>query len=376
MNALQHLRFSIADSRGRRYPEPKHPYRNDYQRDRDRIIHSRAFRRLENKTQVFTSPASDHFRNRLTHTIEVAQIARTAAATLGLNEDLVEALALAHDVGHPPFGHSGEQVLDEEMRRFGDRFAHNLHALRIVESFEQRYTAFPGLNLTFEVREGIIKHSRDYGPAEFPELADYWLDRRPPLEAQLIDPADEIAYNCADLDDAVDAGLVDPATVREQVPLFARLWEQAERECPGATERQKFNQALRQMLDAMVSGLIEGTRTAATGARLSSAEEVLLFPRRLAVPAEETQLTSRSLKSFLYESVYTAPPLKEEKERCGRKLAELFQFYLGCSEKLPPAYLARAAREPLHRVVCDYIAGMTDNYLLRLHSLEIERSRN
>ena len=171
MPSLEHLRFPAEQTRGRRYPEAPHPYRNDYQRDRDRVIHARAFRRLENKTQVFTDPVSDHFRNRLTHTLEVSQIARTVAAALGLNEDLVEALALAHDIGHPPFGHSGEARLHVEMQRFGDRFDHNLHALHIVEIFENRYAAFPGLNLTFEVREGIVKHSRDYDVSAFPELA-------------------------------------------------------------------------------------------------------------------------------------------------------------------------------------------------------------
>src|SRR5436305_8902105 len=177
----------VENSRGRRYPEPTHPYRNDFERDRDRVVHARAFRRLKDKTQVFTRRYSDHFRNRLTHTIEVSQIARTIAAQLGLNVDLVEALALAHDVGHPPFGHAGEKTLDGVMRQHGLFFDHNLHALRIVEDFELRYAAFRGLNLTFEVREGIIKHSRDYDPAQFPELSEYWLDKRPALEAQLLD---------------------------------------------------------------------------------------------------------------------------------------------------------------------------------------------
>src|SRR5216117_2325280 len=200
--------YAVSNSRGRRHPEPPHPYRNDFQRDRDRVIHSRAFRRLENKTQVFTRRYSDHFRNRLTHTLEVAQIARTIAAQLNLNVDLVEALALVHDVGHPPFGHAGEKALDAAMREHGLFFDHNLHALRIVEDFEQRYAAFRGLNLTFEVREGIIKHSRSYDAAEFPELAEYMLEQRPPLEAQLIDLADEIAYNTADLDDGYEAHLL------------------------------------------------------------------------------------------------------------------------------------------------------------------------
>src|SRR5574337_1843671 len=169
----------VEESQGRRYPEPAHPYRNDYERDRDRIIHSRAFRRLENKTQVFTRGYSDHFRNRLTHTLEVSQISRTIAGQLGLNVDLVEALALVHDIGHPPFGHAGEKALDAAMRAHGDFFDHNLHALRIVEDFEMRYAAFRGLNLTFEVREGIIKHSRDYPPDKYPQLSEYLLDKRP-----------------------------------------------------------------------------------------------------------------------------------------------------------------------------------------------------
>src|SRR6201986_115481 len=188
----------VEESRGRRFPEPQHPYRNDFQRDPDRITHPRAFRRLEAKTQVFTRRYSDHFRNRLTHTIEVAQITRTVAGALALNVDLAEALALVHDLGHPPFGHAGEKALDTAMREHGLFFDHNLHALRIVEDFELRYAAFGGLNLTFEVREGIIKHSRDYNGREHPELADYLLDQRPPLEAQLIDLTDEIAYKTAD----------------------------------------------------------------------------------------------------------------------------------------------------------------------------------
>src|SRR5690242_12825653 len=207
--------YAVEHSRGRRYPEPQHSYRNDFQRDRDRVIHSRAFRRLEAKTQVFTRRYSDHFRNRLTHTIEVAQIARTVAAQLGLNVDLVEALALVHDVGHPPFGHSGEKALDAAMRKHGFSFDHNLHALRIVEDFELRYVAFRGLNLTFEVREGIIKHSHDYKEKDHPELKEYLLDKRPPIEAQLIDVADEIAYTTADLDDGYEAHLLRLEDIRQ-----------------------------------------------------------------------------------------------------------------------------------------------------------------
>src|SRR5713226_2444581 len=231
----------VENSRGRRHPEPQHPYRNDFQRDRDRVIHSRAFRRLEAKTQVFTTRYSDHFRNRLTHTLEVAQIARTVASALGLNTDLVEALALVHDIGHPPFGHAGERKLDELMRAHGSRFNHNLHALRIVEQFEHRYIGFQGLNLTFEVREGIIKHSRDYSAAEFPELAEYLLDLRPPLEAQLIDWVDEIAYNTADLDDALEANLLDVTALCREAPFFGEFYARIDAQYPDARQKLKFN---------------------------------------------------------------------------------------------------------------------------------------
>src|ERR1700728_4371183 len=219
-------------SRGRRYSEPQHPYRGDYARDRDRVIHSRAFRRLEAKTQVFTTRYSDHFRNRLTHTIEVAQVARTVFGALGLNTDLAEALALVHDIGHPPFGHAGEKQLDLRMREHGDHFDHNLHALRIVEQFEQRYMDFPGLNLTFEVREGIVKHSRSYSAGEFPSLAEYRLDERPTLEAQLIDLVDEIAYNTADLDDAFEARVIDFDQLRADARVFAVAYDQVEHRHP------------------------------------------------------------------------------------------------------------------------------------------------
>src|SRR5579864_9060255 len=250
--ALASYAMDAAKSRGRRYPEPPHPYRNDYARDRDRVIHSRAFRRLEAKTQVFTTRYSDHFRNRLTHTLEVAQIARTVAGALALNADLAEALALVHDIGHPPFGHAGERKLDELLRPHGDSFDHNLQALRIVEQFEQRYLDFPGLNLMFEVREGIVKHSRDYDAKDFPELAEYLLEQRPPLEAQLIDFTDEIAYSTADLDDGVEAKILTREQVRGSVPLFARLHAEVEQRYPATAEKLLFNETLKRVLDRLV----------------------------------------------------------------------------------------------------------------------------
>src|ERR1700693_5161356 len=272
----------VEQSRGRRYPEPAHPYRDDFQRDRDRVIHSRAFRRLEAKTQVFTRRYSDHFRNRLTHTIEVAQIARTIAAQLGLNVDLVEALALVHDVGHPPFGHAGEKVLDAVMREHGLFFDHNLRALRIVEDFELRYAAFRGLNLTFEVREGIIKHSHDYSVKDHPELAEYLLDQRPPLEAQLIDLTDEIAYDTADLDDGYEARLLTLPQIRDGVPVFDRFYRKAEQRYPDAIEKLKFNEALKRVLDRMVGDLIRNLQAQIKKEGIRSLEDVRACPRRLA----------------------------------------------------------------------------------------------
>ena len=354
-------------SRGRVYPEPEHPYRNAFQRDRDRVVHSRAFRRLEAKTQVFAPGLSDHFRNRLTHTIEVAQIARTAANVLQLDEDLTEALALAHDIGHPPFAHAGEEELDRQMKRFGDRFDHNLHALRIVESFEQRYARFPGLNLTFEVREGIVKHSHDFGPGERPELDGYLPGLRPPLEAQLIDLADEIAYNTADLDDAFSAGMLTAEDAADSVPQYRSIYEAAETQFPGASGRERFYESLRQLIDALVSGLIEGTVAAARGAGVVDAEEVRRCERRLAAMTPETAETSRALKRFLHERVYDSPTLGDDRQRSMAMIGELFRFFLAHPDRLPEPYREQEAAGPAHRVVCDYIAGMTDAFFRRTY---------
>ncbi len=357
----------VADSRGRRYPEPRHPYRNDFQRDRDRIIHSRAFRRLENKTQVFTSRYSDHFRNRLTHTIEVAQISRTIAARLGLNVDLVEALALAHDIGHAPFGHSGEKALDAAMHAYGESFDHNLHALRIVEEFELRYAGFRGLNLTFEVREGIIKHSRDYDPARCPQLAEYSLDRRPPLEAQLIDSTDEIAYNTADLDDGFEARILELEQIRRGVPIFERYYREVEHQYASAPEKLKFNEALKRMLDRLVTDLIDNTAARVQQAGLSSTDEVRGFPERLAGFSAEVDAERQQAKSFLYEHLYFSSNLLPEKQRAEEVVTGLFEYWVARPETLPRSYVEKLREEPVVRVVCDYIAGMTDNFTLEQH---------
>ena len=364
---LQCLRFPVERTAGRRYPEPEHPYRNVFQRDRDRIIHARAFRRLEAKTQVFTPGLSDHFRNRLTHTIEVSQIARTAASVLGLDEDLTETLALVHDIGHPPFAHAGEEELNRQMNRFGDHFDHNIHALRIVEKFEQRYARFPGLNLTFEVREGMAKHSRDFGPGEIPELDEYLPGKRPPLEAQLIDLSDEIAYNTADLDDGFAAHLFAAEEVAAEVPRYAEIYETIETQFPGATPRERFYEALRQLIDALVSGLIEGTVERARQSGAGTAPEVRECRYRLAAFTSAAAASSRELKSFLHRHVYSSPALDNERRRSTGMMAELFDFFLAHPDRLPDPYRESAGGEAPHRVVCDYIAGMTDGFFRRTY---------
>jgi dGTPase len=364
---LAHLRFPVNRSRGRRYPEPSHPYRNPFQRDRDRIVHSRAFRRLEAKTQVFTPGISDHFRNRLTHTIEVAQMARTVANVLALDEDLTEALALAHDIGHPPFGHAGEFELNRLMEAFGEKFDHNLHALRIVENFEQRYARFPGLNLTFEVREGIVKHSRDFGPGEVTELDGYLPGLKPPLEAQLIDLADEIAYNTADLDDAFEAEMLAAGDLAECVPQYREILDAVKTQFPGAARREQFYESLRQLIDLLVSGLIEGTIRQALEEGVGTSDDVRSHSRRLACFTPETSETSRALKRFLHARVYEAPALVEGRRESAAMIGQLFHLFLEKPGLLPQAYRDQTVDDPLHRVICDYIGGMTDTFFRRVY---------
>jgi dGTPase len=356
-----------AASRGRRFSELPHPYRSEYARDRDRIIHSRAFRRLEAKTQVFTTRCSDHFRNRLTHTLEVSQIARTVAAALGLNTELVEALSLAHDIGHPPFGHGGERKLDELMRAHGGHFNHNLHALRIVEHFEHRYLSFTGLNLTFEVREGIVKHSRDYSPVEFPEIAEFLLELRPPLESQLIDWVDEMAYNTADLDDALEANLLDLESLCREVPFFGDLYSKIDADHPGARTKLKFNEALRQALDHLASDLIANTQRLVVESGAQSVDDIRRAPARLARFSESARAQNAQLKGFLFDHIYNHPLITEDSSRSIRCLEELFAFYLHQPHSMPESHEEMALATPRHIVVCDYIAGMTDQFLLRQH---------
>src|SRR5271167_2797161 len=350
-------------SRGRRFPEFQHPYRNDFQRDRDRVIHARAFRRLEAKTQVFTRRYSDHFRNRLTHTLEVSQVSRTIAGALGLNVDLTEALALVHDIGHPPFGHAGEKALDAAMREHGLFFDHNLHALRIAEDFELRYAAFRGLNLTFEVRERIIKHSHDYDAREHPELAEYLLDLRPPLEAQLIDLTDEIAYTTADLDDGFEAKLLKLDAIRRNVRVFERYFVEVEARYPDAPDKLKFNEALKRVLNRFVTDLIENTKSRVAKSGVTTLDDLRKYHERLAAFSPEVEEERREAKAFLHKTLYDSKPLLPEKVKAEKIVTETFDYLVAHPEALPPSYQEKVAHEKLVRVVCDYIAGMTDHYV-------------
>src|SRR5207253_3165824 len=295
--------------------------------------------------------------------IVAAQIARTIAGQLGLNVDLVEALALVHDLGHPPFGHAGEKALDALMREHGSSFDHNLHALRIVEDFELRYASFRGLNLTFEVREGIIKHSRDYPAASFPELREYCLDQRPPLEAQLIDLADEIAYNTADLDDGLEAHLLTLDEIRRGVSMLNGYYREVESKFPVAIEKLKFNEVLKRMLNRLADDLIQNTRQNLQKAGILSLQDVRSHPQRLVTFSEAVESDRREAKNFLYTSLYFSPSLEPEKQDAERVISELFAYWMKKPEALPSSYQEKAQQEPLPRVVCDYIAGMTDNFI-------------
>jgi dGTPase len=359
---LAALRFPATACRGRRYPELSHSYRNEFQRDRDRIVHCRAFRRMEDKTQVFSVKRSDHFRTRLTHTLEVTAIARTVAQVLGLDEEFAEALALAHDLGHPPYAHAGEAELNRQMKGFGEIFDHNFHALRVVEVLERRYAMFPGLNLTFELREGIVKHSRQFAIGEFPWLDEYLPGVQPPLEAQLIDLVDEIAYNTADLDDARDAGIIHYEQCREELPCFGRQAARVEQQFAGAPVREKFVETLRAVLDAQVTGLIEGTVAAVGKTGITNVEELRGLDHRVAAYTDDAAVANRELKTFLRAKVYESPLIQQERITCERQVAALFAFLLENPDEISANFREYHADAPVHRVVCDYIAGMTDGF--------------
>ena len=354
----------------REHSEPGHPYRTAFARDAARILHARAFRRLAGKTQVFTrvpgERLGDHFRSRLTHTLEVVQISRTIAVALGLNSELAEALALAHDIGHPPFGHAGEKALDMALQKYGLGFDHNLHALRIVTWFEERYEAHRGLNLTLGVREGIIKHSRDYTSAAHPELAEYFLDLRPPLEAQIIDLADEIAYLTADFDDGLDSGVLSLDDVLEEVPLFRRFYSSLLREYPDAPVKLRIYETLNHVMNALVTDLIDEIRNRVVSLGAATLDDVRRAPNRLAILSGTMEAERRTAKDFLYANFYNSPGLEEAHEHAARVVEELFAALIADPGLLPADHREQIPTEGLARTVTDYIAGMTDSFIEQL----------
>jgi dGTPase len=351
----------------RAHLEPPHPYRSPFARDGARILHARAFRRLAGKTQVFTrqpgDPLGDHFRSRLTHTLEVTQIARTLASALGLNTELAEALALVHDIGHPPFGHAGEKALDGCLRGYGLSFDHNLHALRIVTWFEERYAGYRGLNLTLGVREGIVKHSRDYSAAEHPELAAYYLDRFPPLEAQLIDLADEIAYLTADLDDGLDSGILALEHVREGVLLFRGFYDLVVKEFPAAPQKIATYEALKRMLNALVTDLLDEVRARVAAIGATALEDIRQAPERLAALSAGKENARAEAKEFLYTNLYNTLAMEELHRHAARVVEELFAALMADPAMMPEDHLAEIPTQGLARTVADYIAGMTDGFI-------------
>jgi len=346
------------DSRGRKYSEPSHSYRTEFQRDRARIIHSRAFRRLEYKTQVFLNGTGDHLRTRLTHSIEVASISRTIARALGLNEDLAEAVALAHDLGHAPFGHSGEEMLAECMRDQGG-FDHNQQSVRVVELLETPYPNFPGLNLTFEVREGLRKHQLLHDFAT-PKREEY---RCPSLEAQVADLADEITYYSHDLDDAVDFEVLTAAQLGEN-----EVWRTSERAVrarySGAREPELHKLIIRNIIDNEVHDLVATSAKTIAESGVQSADNVRRRSARLIRYSDELAEANRALRKFLYQNVYHHPRVSEVNRRACKMLRRVFEAYLVDPDRLGEGATRRIESEGLHRTVCDYVSGMTDRYLM------------
>ena len=350
------------DSRGRKYPEPTHAYRTEFQRDRARIIHSRAFRRLEYKTQVFLNGTGDHLRTRLTHSIEVASISRTIARALSLNEDLAEAIALAHDLGHSPFGHSGEEMLAECMREHGG-FDHNRQSLRVVELLEAAYPDFPGLNLTFEVREGLQKHESFYGG---PGAGDEKY-HCPSLEAQIANLADEITYYSHDLDDAVDFEILSSGQLSENA-VWRASQDSVIARYPDVREPELHKIIIRDIIDVQVRDVIATSAGAVAASGAQSADEVRRQRTPLISYSEGLLQANRALRRFLYKNVYYHPRVAEVNRRACEMLRAVFEAYLLAPELLGDAAAKRIESEGLHRTICDYIAGMTDRYLLEEHA--------
>ena len=351
-----------SSSRGRTYPEEEHTYRTAFQRDRDRVLYTTAFRRLEYKTQVFVNYEGDHYRTRLTHTLEVAQIARTMARALMLNQDLVEAIAMAHDLGHTPFGHSGETVLHELMADKGG-FNHNTQGLRIVENLEERYPNFPGLNLTWEVREGIVKHATEY---DTPEATAYEPECRATLEGQVINVADEVAYNAHDLDDGLRSGLIYPRQLQGLT-----LWEEALAALkirPEDVSDTHRAQIIRYLVNLEVTDVLESTQGRIEESRPNSVEDIRRQPADIVSFSPMMHERNRELKGFLLKGLYRHWRVMRMAEKAKRMLTLLFEAYVRTPAQLPYSVQEHITEDNLERLVCDYIAGMTDRFVLQEYS--------
>jgi len=356
---------SESASRGRRHAEPPAAYRGEYQRDRDRVIHSTAFRRLMYKTQVFVNHEGDLYRTRLTHSLEVTQIARTAALALRLSEPLVEAVSLSHDLGHTPFGHAGQDALNKCMQDFGG-FEHNLQSLRVVDELEEKYADFAGLNLMYETREGILKHCSARNARQLGELGERFIARRQPgLEAQLVDVADAIAYNNHDVDDGLRAGLLELDQLREQ-PLFSIHYDEVHRTHPNLDDRRLIYEIIRRMIGYVVTDLITNTAAALDERAPASIEEVRSMDRPLVAFSTGVQKTHAGLKAFLNEHLYRHDRVRAMNERTREMVDVLFWSYMGDMSRLPPSFerRARGADDHRARVIADYIAGMTDRFAI------------
>ena len=347
------------ETAGRRYPEPPHPFRTDYQRDYARIIHSRAFRRLEYKTQVFLNGTGDHLRTRLTHTMEVVSVSRCIARALGLNEDLAEAIALAHDLGHAPFGHSGEETLDERMRGHGG-FDHNEQSLRIVERIEKKYPHIAGLNLTFELLEGLQKHRESYEPPPGSHALCYL---NPSLEAQVANLADEIAYYSHDLDDGLDCHLIHPAQL-ESLEVWQASYEDVKRRYPEIEGRELYAYVIRCIIDREVEDVIATSAARIAEAGVRSVEDVRRQPRPLIGYSEPLCAANRALRKSLYANLYYHPDVSQVNRRACEMLGRVFDAYIANPNLLGGNTAGRIETDGLHRAVCDYLSGMTDRYLL------------
>ncbi|MFH0811254.1 MAG: deoxyguanosinetriphosphate triphosphohydrolase [Pseudomonadota bacterium] len=351
------------NSRGRKYEEEYKDDRAAFERDRDRIIHCSAFRRLEYKTQVFVNHEGDYYRTRLTHSLEVSQIARSIARRLTLNEGLTEAIALAHDFGHTPFGHSGEMILNELMLDHGG-FEHNLQSLRVVEELEERYPMFPGLNLTWETREGLVKHTTSHDSPNLEKLQEYAPEKNPTLEAQIIDLADEIAYNNHDIDDGLQSGYIEEAALREEVELWSTMIEMTETKYPGVNNPQKKYYTISHLIGFLILDLVEETRINIARLNIRTLKEVCNAGDRIVAFSSETARNNQQLKDFLMENLYNHYKVKRMSSKTKMVVAKLFEAYHENPMLLPKKYREKMESNSRERIICDYIAGMTDRYAL------------